>query len=281
MRASKTPERSQKKKDENIMKFFGFLGVFFLIAVFCTILTSVQTSLALDEYFSVIYKTTIQPHGEQEIEQIVARVRNISDTSEKLDAIAAWETENFTEIYWEKSRENNLSIKIMDPPIGRWVYESTGKIRPMNNPYANDPAWIAYYRFGACGELAHLFADVANRSGYETRVVVAILKNPPGNHAWAEIKIGDEWEYYDPTVYGEYHYLGKQAFHGRWFNKIENYDIFQPERVAGVYFVDDGVDTGSRYPRLIVSSPNRKIDEQIETIIDYWHIDEIFKIEPQ
>lgn len=208
--SSKPSNPFQDLKYKKILQILCFFLFSIIIAFYCIILISMQTSLALDQYYGVIYNTTIKPQGEHEIQQIVAEVQNISETTEKLDTIAKWETSNFTEIYWEKRRGHDLSEKMLDPPLGRWIYDSKGKIRPLNiileNPFANDPAWIAYYRFGACGELAYLFADVANRSGYETRVVVAILKNPPGNHAWVEIKIGDEWQYYDPTIYGEYHH---------------------------------------------------------------------------
>jgi len=272
MRALKTPDNPKKTENKKVKEIVFFVCATLIIAISCTIIVSVQTSLALDEYYSIIYTTTIQPQGEEEIQRIVTEVKNISGTSEKLDAIAAWETENFTEYFWEKYRGNDLSLKMMDPPIGRWIYESTGKIRPMNSPYSNNPAWIAHYRFGACGELAHLFAEVANRSGFETRNVMAILKNPTGNHAWVEINVDGEWWYYDPTVYGEYHQLGIQAWNGRWFHPIEEYSIFSPERVAGVYLEDNMTDIGYRYPLLIPPSHIDTVDQVVDKIVTYWHI---------
>lgn len=263
------------------MKIFGYIfyAIIILTIICCMISPSIQTSLALDEYYSIIYTTTIQPQGEEEIQQIVAEVRNISNTSKKLDAIAAWETKNFTEIFWEDDLGRDLSIKKLDPSLGRWTYESTGKIRPMNspyarNPYANDPVWIAYYRFGACGELAHLFAEVANRSGFETRLVVAKLKNPTNNHAWVEIKVDDAWWYYDPTVYGQYYLLDQQGFKDRWFRPIEKYDIFSPDRVEGVYFESNNSDMKYRYPLLVSPPPHvNTIEQTIDAVMKYWNID--------
>ncbi len=225
---------------------------------------ALNTSRALDAYFSIQYKLIIQPEGERQISTILDEVQDMPHEVEKLNRIAEWVTTNFTELFWERYLHRNIILQTLDPPINRYRYDpSTGKIRAEHsifgkNPFTNDPYWISYNKLGACGELAHLFANVSNRAGFETRVVGAdlvekflIFEFVTNNHAWVEVKIGDEWWYFDPDAYGHYHVLGIESYKDRWFNKTEYYDIFSPDRVKRVYIGGTQEDISDRYPRLV------------------------------
>jgi len=253
-------------------KLFLVLALCFFILLYIQIQAGIQYSKQLDNYFSVLYSREIFPKGEQRIHGILDEIQNVSDDQEKLDKIGEWETIDFTEYYWEKGYKNNTQFEFtsLDSPINRYYYDNNGKIRAFSslfgaNLYANDPSWIAYYRTGACGELTYLFANVSNRSGFETRVVGAELKSPfpfpvldgisffdivTGNHAWVEVKIKNEWWYYDPDTFGQYYNFGKMTQKNGWFNQTKYYSAFRPRQVGKVFLIINNEDIKDRYPLL-------------------------------
>lgn len=97
------------------------------------------------------------------------------------------------------------------------------RIRAVNSLFSNDPYWIAYYKVGGCGELAHLFVEVCNRAGIEARVVGTRGED----HFWAEVKIDGEWKHADPTVY-YWSVRGneqqKSYYSGKWFDNPKGYE---------------------------------------------------------
>ncbi|MCK8517401.1 transglutaminase domain-containing protein [Methanoculleus sp. 7T] len=235
--------------------FAIFLGSILIIYLY-----PAQYSGELDTYFTILYENTIFPKGEHEINSIVNRIAEINDTEEKLEAIAEWESENFTYFIFEKDYFNpNYSSTYLDYPINRYRFDSYGKIRPeahspwasiflMPNQYANDPRWIAFYRMGGCGELAVLFGEVANRSGFNTSIIRADLTD--NNHAWVEVQIGDEWYFFDPTNYYVYHKMNVTPYNNTWFNKPEMYSTFSADVVRRVVVASTGEDVVDRYPQL-------------------------------
>jgi hypothetical protein len=194
-------------------------------------------------------------------------VHPISNITEKFDRIAEWEMQNFTDPYWEKYLGHDIGTKSLNPPVNTYIYENNGKIRALASllvptPFANDPDWIQYNRFGACGEKAALFSNVTNRSGYPTRIVMVTtgfwfygIPIQQDNHAWVEININNEWYFFDPTVYGEYHVLNISGYKNRWFGKPSDYNVFSPDQILSVVQVDTQQDIGQRYPKLVCPSP--------------------------
>lgn len=217
-----------------------------------------ENAESLDDYFSVLYQTMIKPHGEDEINSILQEVEGIDNDSEKLNAIAAWVTSNFTEYYWEKHWQNDVNWSSIGYLDKRYLFDKSGNIRAVaggyiENEYDNDPYWIAHYRIGACGELAHLFEFVANKSGYETRIVAMEFEG--NNHAWVELVIDGEWMYFDPTLYGEYHNgITKVPF---WFGKREKYPSFGGQATR-IYDVKTKEDMSEFYPQLVCSQTDEK-----------------------
>ena len=250
---------------------FLILTLGFVILLYVQIQAGMLYSKQLDDYFSVLYAKEIYPKGEQRIQEILNEVQNISDDQKKLDKIGEWETRDFTEYYWERGYKNNTQFEFtpLDSPINRYFFDSNGKIRAFNslfgsNKYANDPSWIAYYKTGACGELAYLFANVSNRSGFETRIVGAELRTPipiplldriplfdsVGNHAWVEVNINNEWWYFDPDTFGQYYNFGKLTQTNGWFNQTKYYTWHPVSQVGRVFLMKTNENIKDQYPLL-------------------------------
>lgn len=262
-----------------ILKIWNFSPnskkVFILIIVLFSIFYfPIQISENLDNFFNLKFEQEILPHSEKEINFIVDQTNNILNDTEKLEFIADWEVNNFTYFLFEQSyRNSNYSIRPLDPPIYSYFYDSYGKIRatfryfPLNlfiqqNQYVNNPYWITYYKMGGCGELAYLFANISNRSGYPTKVIGATIKD--NNHAWVEININGELLVFDPSNYYFYKILRLENYNNTWLNKPETYREFSPQEVIEIHD-EFGNDVIHRYP-LMMKKPltfpgNKKLYE--------------------
>jgi len=174
--------------------------------------------LSLPEiYLFIPYFLVIKPTGEKNTEAIISEVKKINQTDKKLERIAEWEAEGFTETFG-----NDPSFKL--PGLLGWIGASYSvyfnisdtqpiKIRPSSIVFYDDPYWIAYFKTGACQERAYLFNFIANQSGEVTRIVTS-----PGNdHDWVEVYNGSEWIYADPTFY--YHYHNTPGLEKAWMNE--------------------------------------------------------------
>lgn len=264
----------EKNTKKSVMAGALLVLVFILFVILIQFQCYINYSRSLDQYFSVCYNTTIAPEGERNIESILENVSKLQTDKEKLEAIAEWEVTNFTELFWERHKDPNFNLTYLDPPINRYGYDQHGKIRAMHsqflaNEFANDPCWIAYFKMGACGELAYLYENVANRSGFKTQLVRANLRGNffgmdyiANNHAWVEIKLDDEWWYFDPDVYGQYHNLNFTNYENKWFNKTEYYNIFTPDQILEVYVINSHEDIGKRYPKLVYTTPEILISKK-------------------
>lgn len=251
--------------DWRLLKQKILFALALIIVVFLII--TITYTYTLNDYFLKKYQNEIQPQSEFEINQIVNEVRHVPNVSEKFNRIAEWEMQNFTDPYWEKYLGHNIGIQYLNPPLNTYAYNNNGKIRALASslvpsPFANDPDWIQSNRFGACGEKAYLFSNVTTRLGYQTRIIVVStgfwfygIPIQKDNHAWVEINIDDEWYYFDPTVYGEYHVLNISGYNNRWFGKPKDYDIFSPAESLSVVQVDTHQDVSQRYPKLVYPTP--------------------------
>jgi len=175
-----------------------------------------------DDSFNQIYCQKIKPHGAEKINSICCSIKELNYSEEQLNSIANWVIDDF--LYG-----NNENVKCGDRLCRYWIYEN-GNIRAYtseeqkflfwefhwNSPYRDDPYWIAYYKVGACEELAVLFEEVASRMGFTTRRV-----GYPNIHQWVEIKLNDVWWYFDPTCY--YHNYRNENSSFKWFNQTSNY----------------------------------------------------------
>jgi len=292
---------ANEQKSKGAVKLFAYLFIFALCVVGILIIFTMTFSVsvgktqtaALNDYFSIEYEKTMKPQGEAEIARIVEEVRVIPNFTDKLEHIAEWETRNFTDIYWHHS-----TVKSLNPFANSYLYESSGKIRATRSfaqtPYAEDPYWITYHRFGACGEEAALFANVSNRSGIVSRPIVIdlgywikdIIPVQNGNHVFLEVLADDgEWYYFDPTIYGADHFLNESACKDnkpcdpRWFGKPEEYSYFASFQVLRVYRGDTKEDVSDRYTTMsenIVKS-RRVFTDRIQVNTTEGAIPELFE----
>jgi len=187
----------KKIQKQKLQKFFrGFaLSIFLLFLV--TVL---------------IYFIIVAPHVDSEIDVFKKGIKDISDPEIKIKEIA-----NFTEseYYQAYGQTPNFSY------FGFETFNDTKiRIRP-RLLFANDPYFISYFKTGACGESAVLLNFVANKSGFESRIVGSKAED----HQWNELKMNDRWVQVDPTIY-YYYYTDPETYptyKDLWFDNPQAY----------------------------------------------------------
>ena len=213
-------ERNEFVKSLLVSVFMIIIFVFGAVSAF--LILNQQNNEKLNDFFYLNYQNFIQKEGASNIRQIVQEVNHISSPDEKLNTIARLIANNFTELYWSESSEYfykdecsaglPFNHRFLNNNCNGYGYDKRGALRAKTGNLSNNPFWIAYYKTGACGELAVLFANVTNQSGFVSRVVYS---NYP-NHAWTEIYLDGEWFYFDPDMY---HGLnGDIQYQKEWFN---------------------------------------------------------------
>ena len=203
----------------------------------------------IEDYLSTQYTNEYYPTAEAEIQKILLTAANISDPIEKLTTIAAWEIEDFVDtVEYNKWNESYNGTRALS---NKYYYDENGKIRVFSGKYQNDPHWIAYHKIGACGELAALFAYVANRSGFETRQVFTLYAESNSNHAWVEVKVNGEWMYFDPTIYwNNYNNEINFVLSDKWYGTLDEQNVWNTP-VLGVYDQETKKSVGmERYPNV-------------------------------
>lgn len=218
-----------------------------------------QNEKEIQDYFTNQYNLQYYPTGKERIDDIVFKVENISDPIEKLTTIAEWETSNYVNfLEYEKWNTTYNKTRV----IGNFRYDDSGKVRAENNPLANNPYWIAYHMFGACGELATLFAHVANQSGFETKTITADYVTG-NNHVWVEVKVGDEWLYFDTTIYWNNQGItNPQPWYGPTMEKtVWNEPLWKLED-------NYGNDCSARYPNITIVNQFEGIYLLIKNLFD-------------
>ena len=232
---------STVKKQRNT--YFIFTIILMLLLVLLLVFFYVQAAVyneQIDNYFSTQYKEVYYPKGEENINLIINETRNITYPIDKLTAIADWEIDGF--VNFLQYQKWNTSYNHTRRLGSNYVYDDEGRIRAESGPYQNDPYWIAYHKMGACGELGTLFAYVANQSGFETRLVSAKYVDIPNNHVWVEVKINDEWMYFDPTVYWDNHNnKWNLTSTDKWYGSLDEQKVWDA-KVLGIYDMENGQD---------------------------------------
>ncbi|WP_231476871.1 transglutaminase domain-containing protein, partial [Methanoculleus sp. MH98A] len=118
-------------------------------------------------------------------------------------------------------------------------------IRPSRMLFNENSHFIAYYKTGACEELAILFNKTTSEAGFKSRIV----RTTAEDHAWNEVYIDDQWVHVDPTLY--YHYSTGEypSYEGIWYDHPSAYSELGWHGGYSKILVDDGTkeDVSSRY----------------------------------
>ena len=178
-----------------------------------------------------VYFIEIKPHVNTETNTFVESIKNVTDPQTKIREIA-----NFTENGYYQTY-NNKNLSPFSPLASIWgfqVYDDPQKLRIRANLlFANDPYFIAYFKTGACGESAVLFNFVANKAGFESRIVGTMAED----HVWDEVKIDNRWVQADPTIY--YHYYT----HPKTYPVYVDFWFDNPQAYSKIGWVEGGYST--------------------------------------
>lgn len=222
--------KNEKTEIAKSLLFSAFVVLIFIFGVGTAfIVINQQNSEDLNDFFYLNYQNFVQKEGALNIEQTVQEVDHIALPEEKLNTIANLIVTNFTDPFWPESSENLFNNKCFGSPIpfnhrffgnncNGYGFDKNGAIRIRTGNLTNNPYWIAYYKTGACGELATLFANVTNQSGFITRVVYS--SDP--DHAWTEVFLNDKWQYFDPDMY--HNLQGNITYQKYWFDNTSSFE---------------------------------------------------------
>ena len=252
---------SDSKKPNKFLSYCFWCGIFFLLFLVIIIFFQIIDIFYFNGLYEKQYNTEIKPKGDAEINKILSNVSNISDNRLKFNKMAEWELSGFESYHWGNYSECMYSNEISHELQKRTYFfpncpfstTKSGKIRVLNtlwpvpniSPYDTNPYWIAFYKTGACGELATLFNFIANKSGNETRVVRS------QSHAWVEIKIDNEWWYFDPLCY-KVKYNQDESFETKWFNHTYFFKQNCYDEVPPIWVANTGELVGYHYPENII-----------------------------
>jgi hypothetical protein len=208
-------------------------------------------------------------------------VSKINDSDAKLDEIFRWEMSDWHNPNWEKG---TFWSNFYSPVYSRYKNDTNKArvnlnfeysfFRPQNKDgvlYADDPAWLAFNKVGACKELSNLFSFMAQESGFETRLI-----RTAWDHQWTEVKIDGEWRYYDPWCAVEHDYYnasdGNLTFKNKWFNKIE---YFRDNCHGGAYLnwygEEPAVTWYKAYPDIKSINENQIMNFFFKNPMIYWY----------
>lgn len=195
-----------------------------------------QNIIEINRFADNQYSEKFYPEGKKKIDDELLKLRQLPNDNSKLDEIFRWQMEDWRNPAWDRGWGytnyenpfflNNQSFYYSDLKLLPKRDFEFSLHAPRNSNglfYGNDPYWLAYNKFGACRELSTLFSYMAKQAGIESRTVQTGFY-----HQWAEVKINDEWMYYDPWCALEHHYYnpndGNLTFKSKWFNKIEYFE---------------------------------------------------------
>jgi len=207
------------KQQSKVKKLFG---IFILL-----ILVVIVLPFAIVTF---VYFIEIKPHVDTEINTFVESIKNIKEPQSRIREIA-----NFTEKgYYQTYNVKSNPLSSLSSIWGFQVFDDPQKFRVQSRIiFANDPYFIAYFKTGACGESAALFNFIANKSGFESRIVGTRAED----HVWDEVKINNSWVQVDPTIYYYYYndpvkYPGYADF---WYDN--------PQAYSKIGWIDGGYST--------------------------------------
>lgn len=186
----------------------------------------------------------MRPKVELEINTFEENLSQITDPQAKVREIANYTVKDYYQTYGRKSNPFLFFSYA-------WFIQIHGDIKsPRIKSFIfleNDPYFIAYYKTGACMEAATLFNFIANKSGFESRIVGTKAED----HQWNEIKINNNWIHVDPTIY--YHYIHDpnnfSNYKNLWFNNTNAYNEigWYPDGYSNVVVIGTNEDLTEKY----------------------------------
>ncbi|SCL74586.1 Transglutaminase-like superfamily protein [Methanoculleus chikugoensis] len=269
------PDR-ENDKQRYLYLYIGLILGIFIGGFYGIFVTHAKYQETLDDFFNLSYTSKIRPEGEKEIDSIVNEVSGIPNERMKLQKLAEWTIDNFTGVYFEESWETKLwhneyatspayNHKYIGDNLNGYGYDKDGNIRARSTTqFWKDPYWIAYMKTGACEDVAVLFYELANQSGFESRLVCSPASDL--GHMWVEVKVNDEWLYADCACYHDYGGI-------RWLDTREKYtqNCYCLNEV--LLCSDRMIDLTEYYVPKLKTEPIRKeLIQKITDIYRYWNI---------
>jgi hypothetical protein len=197
----------------------------------------------LDEHYKMQYYAGIHDTGKLEIDRIVQDTSSLGRDPGRLTLIAHFITRNFTNpnwpnqqdeehfCYYPQSNEYNYCCLLAPENISslddlslqecHYMRDKSGRIRQYYAVYGNgvvlnaDPYWVAFQKTGECQELAVVFNEIANESGFVTRIV----RSDGIGHFWNEVYVDGDWKFFDVQRYG----MNDTENSSKWLGKTEDY----------------------------------------------------------
>lgn len=171
------------------------------------------------ELFAILAYPDMKVQSEKEIRTFVGTIDQNSTSYEKIEKIMVFVVQDYYQTY------GNVPTLYLDPLMRFQIYGDLPTSRS-ERPHirlnclllSEDPYRIAYYKTGACGELAILFNKVATEADLNSRMV----KTSAEDHMWNEVYLDGRWVHVDPTLY--YHYSkGTLEYEKLWFDHPSAY----------------------------------------------------------
>jgi hypothetical protein len=224
----------------------GYEAIILIILIFVSSFTGTfdingfSSSDLTTLYLRYIDQTLVLTIGTNEINNIINSSEK-GNITQRLNFIADSITNNYSDGYWDpilyldfgKYRVSFRGQIYISPP-----YDDT------NREIAVDPNWLIYEKSGACRELAVLFNNITQRSGFNSRIVRTGDGSSTGDgatHWWNEIEINGVNKTFDVQCYGLMKYKNNcPSWMGNRSNFSEN-GGFDPEKLCktgGVWITD-------------------------------------------
>jgi hypothetical protein len=169
----------------------------------------------LPEVFAILTYPAIKEQNEAEIDRFIGGLDQNYSSHEKIEKIMGFVVKDYFQTY-------NVKPTLRLDPLGRFSIYGKLPSNLSDRPHIRlssillngNPHFVAYYKTGACEELAVLFNKTASEAGFKSRMV----RTTAEDHVWNEVYIGDCWVHVDPTLY--YHYSTGEYPHYEkiWYN---------------------------------------------------------------
>jgi hypothetical protein len=162
-----------------------------------------------------IIKPSIDREGKTQINEIVNQTAYFGNSPKRLNLIADLIVSNFADVYWNRTEGNFTYLSGGQKYMLFW----NGGIYQFGNDnfqLSKDPYWIIVEKAGQCKSQSILFNETASKANFTTRTI----RSDGNGHFWNEVKIDQEWMYFDIQNYGLVRGNGPEW---QWFGNRSEY----------------------------------------------------------